>query len=208
MLGFLDLSVGDARAAADRLAPLWPRLVELGYGEPSVFPVLPNAIHALLEVGRRAEAEPLLEQLEERGRAVDSPWALSQAARLRALLAADAGDTDDALALLESAVALHERMPGPFELGRTLLARGAVLRRTRRKREAREALKRALAIFDELATPLWAAQARQLARIGGRTAAGRLDGDRAPGRQLVAQGRSNKDVAAQLSSRRAPSRGI
>ena len=92
VLGFLDLSVGDARAAADRLAPLWPRLVELGYGEPSVFPVLPNAIHALLEVGRRAEAEPLLEQLEERGRAVDSPWALSQAARLRALLAADAGE--------------------------------------------------------------------------------------------------------------------
>ena len=107
--------------------------------------------------------------------------------------------TDDALALLESAVALHERMPGPFELGRTLLARGAVLRRTRRKREAREALKRALAIFDELATPLWAAQARaELARIGGRTAAGGLTATERQVAELVAQGRSNKDVAAQL----------
>jgi len=107
--GFLDLSLGEARAAADRLAPLWPRLAELGWGEPSVFPVLPNAIHALLEAGDRPEAERLLEQLEELGRAVDSAWALSQAARLRALMAADDGRADEALAHIDEAMSREHR---------------------------------------------------------------------------------------------------
>jgi DNA-binding CsgD family transcriptional regulator len=199
VLGFLDLSLGAAHDAADRLAPLWPRLVELGYGEPSVFPVLPNAIHALLETGDIPAAERLLEQLEERGRAVDSAWALSQAARLRAFVAAETGATDDALALIDEALALHRRMPGPFERGRTLLARGVVLRRARRRREAREALEQALAIFEELGTPLWAAKARaELGRIGGRAAGRGLTPTERRIAELVSEGRSNKDVAAQL----------
>ena len=199
VLGFLDLSLGDSRAAADRLAPLWPRLVELGYGEPSVFPVLPNAIHALLEVGDRPEAERLLEQLEERGRALDSAWALSQAARLRALVAAEEGRTDAALSLIDEALALHERMPVPFERGRTLLARGSILRRARRRREARETLRQALAIFEELETPLWVERTKEeLARIGGRAASGDLTASERRLAELVAAGRSNKEAAAAL----------
>ena len=164
------------------------------------FPVLPNAIHALLEAGDRADAERLLEQLEERGRALDSAWALSQAARLRALIAAEEGRTDAALALIDEALVHHDRMPGPFERGRTLLARGVVLRRARRKRDAREALRQALAVFDELTTPLWAERTKaELARIGGRSPTGdELTPTERRIAELVAQGRSNKDVAAQL----------
>jgi DNA-binding CsgD family transcriptional regulator len=201
VLGFLELSVGDARAATERLAPLWPRLVRLGYGEPSAFPVLPNAIHALLETGNRPEAELLMEQLEERGHALDSAWALSQAARLRALLAADDGRADEALTLIDRALVTHERMPGPFERGRTLLARGVILRRARRKRDARGALEQALAIFEELETPLWATKASaEIGRLGGRRAqgAGELTATEARVAELVADGRSNKEVAAEL----------
>jgi DNA-binding CsgD family transcriptional regulator len=200
VLGFLDLSVGDPRAAADRLAPLWARAVERGYGEPSVFPVLPNAIHALLEAGDRPQAERLLEELEERGQALDSAWALSQAARLRALLAADDGHTDQALKLIDQALAFHDRMQGPFERGRTLMARGAILRRARRKREARESLGQALTIFENLGTPLWAAKVRgELARIGGRAPAGdELTPTERRIANLVAGGKTNKEVAAIL----------
>jgi DNA-binding CsgD family transcriptional regulator len=200
VLGFLDLSVGDPRAAAARLAPLWPRVVERGYGEPSVFPVLPNAIHALLEAGDRPRCERLLEQLEERGRALDSAWALSQAARLRALLAADDGHTDQALKLIDQALAFHDRMQGPFERGRTVMARGVILRRARRKREARESLGQALAVFENLGTPLWAAKARaELARIGGRAPAGdELTPTERRIADLVAEGKTNKEVAAIL----------
>jgi DNA-binding CsgD family transcriptional regulator len=201
VLGFLDLSLGDSRAAAERLAPLWPRLVNLGYGEPSAFPVLPNAIQALLETGDRPVAESLLEQLEERGDALDSAWALSQAARLRALLAADDGSPDTAVALIDRALALHERMPGLFERGRTLLTLGIVLRRARRRRDAREALEQALAIFEEQCTPLWATKAKaEIGRLGGRRAhqAGELTPTEARVAALVADGQSNKEVAAEL----------
>jgi DNA-binding CsgD family transcriptional regulator len=202
VLGFLDLSLGNAGAAAARLAPLWPRLVGLGYGEPSAFPVLPNAIHALLETGGdRPEVERLLEQLEERGHALDSAWALSQAARLRALLAADEGSADTAVELLDRALVVHERMPGPFERARTLLARGIVLRRARRKRDARAALEQALAIFEELGTPLWAAKAKaEIGRLGGRRThdVGELTPTEARVAKLVAEGKSNKEVAAEL----------
>ena len=72
-------------------------------------------------------------------------------------------------------------MPGPFERGRTLLALGAARRRANRRGAARESLGAALAIFEELGTPLWAEQARaELARIGGGVASGgELDAHRA-----------------------------
>ena len=50
-LGFLELSLGDADPADAILRLLPPRLVELGWDEPSLFPVWPNAIEALIGVG-------------------------------------------------------------------------------------------------------------------------------------------------------------
>jgi len=54
-------------------------------------------------------------------------------------------------------------------MARTLLALGRAQRRARRKAHARATLERALAIFDELGSKLWAEQARrELDQIGGR----------------------------------------
>jgi DNA-binding CsgD family transcriptional regulator len=200
VLGFLELSLGDAAAADRHLRPLWPLLASMGYGEPSVYPVLPNAIEALIGIGELDEAVTLLEQLEERGRALDSAWALSQAARCRGLLAAAGGDAEGALAELERALAEHERMPGPFERGRTLLARGATLRRLKRRRDARESLEQALAIFEEIGARLWTEKAHaELARIGGRPPSARaLTPTEERVAELVAEGRSNKEVAREL----------
>jgi ATP/maltotriose-dependent transcriptional regulator MalT len=200
VLGFLELSLGNLAAADRHLRPLWPAVTALGYGEPSVWPVLPNEIEALIGMGELEPAEAFLAELEERGRALDSAWALSQAARCRGLLLAATGAPQEALGAFAAALEQHRRMAGGFERARTLLAQGRTLRRMKRWREAREALQAALAIFEELGTPLWVAQAREaLARIGGR----------APGRDsltsteqrvaaLVAEGRSNREVAAQL----------
>ena len=200
VLGFLELSLGDAAAADRHLRPLWPLLASMGYGEPSVYPVLPNAIEALIGIGELEEAVTLLDQLEERGRALDSAWALSQAARCRGLLAAARGDPEAAVAEFERALAENERMPGPFERGRTLLAQGATLRRLKRRRDARESLEQARAIFEEMGARLWAEKARaELARIGGRApSAGALTPTEQRVAELVAEGRSNKEVAREL----------
>ena len=85
-------------------------------------------------------------------------------------------------------------------MARTWLALGAVQRRTRKRGAARDALERALAIFDELGAALWTEKARsELARVGGRTAAGdELTPTERRIAELVAKGKTNKEVAAQL----------
>jgi DNA-binding CsgD family transcriptional regulator len=199
VLGILELSLGNAAEAGRLLSPLWDLLASRGHREPTAYPVLPNAIEALVASGDLAEAARLLAQLEEAGREFDSPWALATAARCRGLLAAARSDFDAALSHLEQALAEHERLPNPLERGRTLLALGIVHRRRKEKRAAREALDAAIAIFDDLPAPLWAGRARaERARIGGRVATGELTETERQIAELVAQGRSNKEVAARL----------
>ena len=168
-LGFLELSLGDAAAAARRLRSLPPLLEQMGYGEPSHDGVLPNAIDALVQLGELDDARPLVDRLEDQGRRLDNPYGLSTGARSRGLLLAAEGDVVGAERAFAEALAHHERMPCAFERGRTLLALGSVRRRAKRKRDARDALQEAAEIFDSLGAPLWTALARkELARIGGR----------------------------------------
>ena len=200
VLGFVELSVGDAATAAERLRPLPPLLEQMGYGEPSVNRVLPNAIDALVQVGELEEAVPWIARLEEQGRRLDSAYGLSTGARCRGLMLGAEGDLDEAERVFEQALAQHDRMPGQFERGRTLLGLGALRRRAKQKRAAREALLEAAGIFEQLGAPLWAEKAHtEIARIGGRKPA---DGELSPteGRvaALVASGRSNKEAAAEL----------
>lgn len=202
VLGFVELSVGDPRAAARRLLPLAKRLATMGSGEPSAGRILPNAVDALVQIGELDEARILVDRLEEQGLRLDSPYARSTGARGRGQLLAAEGDPEGAEQAFAEALVQHARMPGSFERARTLLALGSVRRLARRKRAAREVLQEAAAIFESLGAPLWAEQARsELARIGGRAAASgnELSETERQIADLVVQGRSNKEVAAALS---------
>jgi DNA-binding NarL/FixJ family response regulator len=143
----------------------------------------------------------LLEDLEQRGHALDSPWALSQAARCRGLMLTAGGDPAQALSHFASALREHTRMPGAFERARTMLAQGVALRRLKRRRDARQTLTAARGIFEKLGSPLWADRARaEVSRIGGRAPSnGALTATEQGVAALVAEGRSNKAVAAELS---------
>lgn len=198
LLGFLELSRGHAAESVRLLEPLPTRLRELGYGEPSHLQAIPNLVEAYVELGRPDDARPLLEWYERRSRALDHPLGLAQAARCSGLLAAAAGDVDRAIALFDSALVM--RLPEPLENGRTLLARGIVLRRAKRRRDARDALDEAYAIFDRLGALHWAGRARgELARVAGRPPSREtLTATESRVADLVAEGRSNKEVAAAL----------
>ncbi len=82
---------------------------------------------------------------------------------------------------------------------RALLALGIVRRRGRQKRPAREAIAAALERFETIGAAGWAAKARaELGRIGGRTREEGLTAAEQRVAALVAEGRTNREVAAAL----------
>ncbi|HWB56864.1 MAG TPA: AAA family ATPase [Gaiellaceae bacterium] len=199
-LGLLELSL-DRPAEAERLlAPERVRLLAAGVGEPGAIRFVPDEIEALIALGRTDEALVPLDWLEERGSALDRPSALAAAARCRGLLAAARGESDAALAELQGALGEHARLESPFERARTLLAFGAAERRAMKKAAAREKLNEALAVFEELGAAIWAEKARaELASIGGRApASDELTPAETRVAALVAEGRTNREVAATL----------
>jgi DNA-binding CsgD family transcriptional regulator len=199
-LGLLELSLERFESVQRVLGPLGAQLEAGGVREPGSVRFVPDQIEALIALGRLEEAEAVLDTLTRQATEVDRASALAAASRCRGLLVAARGDLDGALVSFEAALAQHERVSMPFEEARTLLALGATRRRARRKRPARAALDQALEVFDQLGARLWAEKARaELARISGRpTATGELTPTERRIATLVAEGRSNKEVAAAL----------
>jgi DNA-binding CsgD family transcriptional regulator len=80
-----------------------------------------------------------------------------------------------------------------------LLGLGVVRRRARQKRGAREAIEAALDGFEQLGAATWAEKARsELGRIGGRRREEGLTPAERRVAVLVAEGRTNREVAAAL----------
>ncbi|MFY9577865.1 MAG: AAA family ATPase [Gaiellaceae bacterium] len=198
-LGFLALSLGDHTNAAKEIGEALSIVREMrtwGFGARFV----PAAVEAAIGQGELAEADELASRLEDLASATDVAHLQAEAHRCRGLMLAAHNDLDAALHSLQEAVPWSERVGVPFEQGLTLLALGTVQRRARQKRAARETLQAALAIFESLGAPLLADRVRrELARIGGRAAS---PAELTPTEQqvaaLVAQGKTNKEVAAEL----------
>ncbi len=200
LLAFLELSLSNPAGTAALLQPLTDQLRVVGVREPSVFRFLPDVIEALVGLGRLDEAGELLEPFADRARALDRLWARPLSHRCGGLLLAVRGDTAGALAEFDRALAEHARLSMPFELGRTLLVKGQVERRAKRKRTARESLERAHEIFESLGAPLWAEKTRaELRRVGLRPPAPlALTPTEEQVAHLVAAGHSNREVADAL----------
>ena len=199
-LGFLELSLGEAAEAYRWLAPVSSTCREMGLSDPGVFPVVPDEVEALVRLGKLEDAELLTDLLEEQDRALDRALATATAGRCRGLIAGARGELEDAVNHLDLALDHHARAEHPLETARTLLVSGQVQRRMKRKRPARDLLERALAKFEELGAPLWAATARaELARIGGRAPSpDGLTATEAEVARLVAGGLTNREVADAL----------
>jgi DNA-binding CsgD family transcriptional regulator len=200
VLAFLALAAEEYDQALSALDGMRALRDEIGIGEPGIFPFDADEIEALVGAGRIHEAERLTGAYEQRGHALDRARIRATGARCHALVLAAHGRLGEAAVAADYALAEHERLPVPIERARTLLVRGIIERRARRKRAAREVLESALASFAALGSQAWAERARaELRRIGGRapsqaelTPAERRVAD------LVAEGRSNKEVAAAL----------
>jgi DNA-binding CsgD family transcriptional regulator len=200
VLGFLELSLDDPAAAAESLTRALDHAEEVRILEPGVLRIHADAVESLIAVGEFDRAEAVLEPWEGQALRVDIPWSLATSARCRGLIHAAQGRLDRALESIDGALAAHDRLEMPFELGRTVLAKGQTERRAKRRGAARESLEQARAIFIGLGATLWAQKAdAELARVGLRRGSRDelTEGERRVA-ELAASGMTNREVAAQL----------
>ncbi len=199
--GFLEVSVGNHPAALSALEPTLSQLPATPNAMEMVpFGCLPDAIEAMVALGRLTEAERVIEALEINGARLDRAWTLAMGARGRSMLLAARGDVEAAIVFAKRAMAEHDRLPMPFERSRTQLLLGQLQRRLRRKDLAAKTLGAALDTFQRVGTPLWAERARnELDRTNtGQHRSTVLTPSEQRVAELAATGMTNRDVAAAL----------
>jgi DNA-binding CsgD family transcriptional regulator len=199
--GLLDLGLGRAAAALDRLSALTSGSSWYGV---SITRSVPDLVEAAVRAGEPDRAAKAFRRFTAWAEQTGQSWAQALVLRCQALLAVDA----DAETLYRNAMKLHQQDHRPFERARTALLYGEWLRRSRRKTDASTQFRTALADFQRLEAVPWACRATAeldatgLAGTQASTAPATLAGVLTPQElqivRLAARGLSNRDIAAQL----------
>lgn len=201
VLGFVEVSVGNYRAALDAVEPLVMSLASAPNAtEIIAASFVPDAVEAMVQLDQRELAEPLVSALERNGTRLQRDWMLAIGARCRGLLSAARGDLTEAVAAVERAMEVHQRLPMPFERARTQLLLGQLQRRLRLRDVSAATLADALTAFERLGTPLWADRARaELGRteVGARRRPS-LSASEQRVAELAASGMTNRTIAAAM----------
>jgi DNA-binding CsgD family transcriptional regulator len=199
-IGLLDLGQGRTEEAVTRLRAL--AAAPPGASHPFyIADSAPDLMEACVRTGRRDAAVSAFAPLEEFAGPKAPTWALAIAARCRAMLA-EGGAAEEHF---QEALQLHGQTTNPFDKARTQLLYGEFLRREKRRAEAREQLRPALAAFESLGAVPWEDRTRTELRATGETARKRdastladLTPQELQIARLVGEGGSNKEIAAQL----------
>ncbi|WP_246438080.1 helix-turn-helix transcriptional regulator [Lipingzhangella halophila] len=200
-LAFLDLSKGAAGPAVHRLR----NLSRCGPGQSHwavQMLTIPHFVEAAVLNEQPARAAAPLAQYERWATSTGSPNGLALLARCRALLASG----EEARDRFEEALRLHQSGGhNGIEYARTHLLYGAALRRQRSPSTAVEHLHCALEVFEHLDAKMLATRARAELRATGetkraedRTGVSSLSAQQEQIAMLVAEGATNREVAAKL----------
>ncbi|MFF4219103.1 helix-turn-helix transcriptional regulator [Streptomyces nondiastaticus] len=203
-LGLLDLGLGRFDRAHERLTALASAGPGAGH-RMVVWGSAADRVEAAVAAGDRAAAGAAAEFLGQWSAEAASPRARALVARCRALVADDAEAPGLFRKALELLAADGDQDATAYDRARTELLLGERLRRDRRVGEARPHLRRAAEAFHRMGALPWERRARGELRAAGETAGpngpAALDGLTAQElriARLVAEGVSNRDVAARL----------
>jgi DNA-binding CsgD family transcriptional regulator len=197
-----------------RWAPAYQRLGRLfraapGLGHPVVaMATAPYFVEAAVAVGRRSQAQRVLEVYHLWSSKSGRPGHLANAARCRALLA----EGSDAEQHYREAMKLHQSADRDFQGAYTELLYARYLRRDRQRSDARDRLYSALEVFERLELDLWTKRVHaELRAVGDRSAADEpadeherpahasgLTAQQVQIATLVAEGATNREIAAKL----------
>lgn len=173
---------------------------ESGALDPIAGPIFADKIEAAVRASRLEEARAALPLFEAWAGYSGASSTQQRLLACRALLA----EGEEATKHFEDALRLGGEAR-PFDFARIQLLYGEHVRRLRRRTDARVQLRAALAAFDRLRAEPWAERARAELRASGETARKRdpstvaeLTPQELQIARFVAEGSSNKEVAAQL----------
>jgi DNA-binding CsgD family transcriptional regulator len=203
LLAWVELLSGQPEIAHRRLEEQREWLESVGFG-PAGYSrayIWWLDLEALLALEKLEEAEEVLAALRSRAESCSSDNLRAIAARSEGMLLAARGELPAAIDAMDRAIALHLRSPRPFEHGRTVLEKGSIERRAKRKSAAKRTLEQALAILEPLGAEIWVTRARdELSRIGLRR--GKPAEGFTPAQQrvieLLAAGATNAEIAREL----------
>jgi DNA-binding CsgD family transcriptional regulator len=201
-LALLELGAGDALAAVRHLEFVGSFAADHGLGDPVLLNWAGDLVEALERAGEPDRARGVCEVVTAEAVRTRRPTQSAIAARCRGLLAETEQETDRAYA---EAFAWHLQAAQPFQEARTRLQYGELLRRRRRRADARAELSVALNEFERLGADPWAERARSELRATGITAKSRSEPSKpelTPQELRVALvvsgGATNAEAAAQL----------
>lgn len=197
--GLVALCRQDATTAVAHLERADATARTLAWRAAGARPWTFDYVEALVEAGRPDEAAAVAQAWERDALRLGDERVQGRVLACRGLVLAGRADLEQAESVLRRAVARLDELGDAFGRARTQLVLGGVLRRGLRKSAAREVLEAAAVTFAQLGAPVWLARARQeLGSIGGRTRESGLTTAERRVAVLAAEGRTNREVAAEL----------
>lgn len=164
---------------------------------------LPDLVEAAQRAGETEAARDLVARLAGLAEASPVPRTLGFLARARALVATDPTEAEG---YYREAAEHHDRARGRVHLARTRLVHGEWLRRVRRPLDAREQLRAAHEVFEDMGAAGFATRAREELAAAGEKVRARTPATHGHGltaqelrvARLAAGGATNAQIAAQL----------